>query len=715
MKGNKMFKYIKIFMILTSLALIMVSCNEPDMLEDFTVKNLKIIINQDDDKTIGYDGSLSDGIKDISHINIMISDETGNVIMDSKWLEKKGDTMSWVINSITTGKYEFTVSGAIKMTDGQMHVIAKNTSVVSITRSTTQITLSLNTLICEKGTGMNITLELPADMTYSEGLYKGRFKYQVYESDLTTSINDAGYSGDIQFTSENTSPTLELKEAVLDPGTYGLKITLIDENNPGKEWQTVDALRILPGLNATGTVTFNRPEETDFVITIKEGVGGEINVTTGDYKAAVTSKTLTVSLPGIENKADVLWFVNGAKNNSVMNDDGTWNISGLEFGLNIISCLVFDDTALGTGSLSFVAYLDKKNLVELPVSELFYINIDNKVGSYEALSQFIPSGEKLYILIGEQFSSNVDVWQTTDGTNWENAEVKFPSGFRISSRNLIKLVYNPLDKFIYFYTLNAETNKDIYLRSKDCINWEEFTPTGLPENLTSNGLSIVNIGTEESPIFVLNSAITESSTGTANSVSYYSYDCINWTKMNSGAYDFLFAPYFTAFSSNYAICFNYLTGQVRYLDKSNLSSGWMNSSLSIILDSTLSRMLTFAVAIEEKFYVGINDGKIYESDDGGKTFYQISEQTDFSNYTSGSLPGLASAKQMVIFAPDASGLYVTSDFKSFSKIESSKNDDWSNGFSSNVDRGVFWNGRFTYVADLEDGWNIVYTNNVNGD
>ena len=53
MKGNKMFKYIKIFMILTSLALIMVSCNEPDMLEDFTVKNLKIIINQDDDKTIG--------------------------------------------------------------------------------------------------------------------------------------------------------------------------------------------------------------------------------------------------------------------------------------------------------------------------------------------------------------------------------------------------------------------------------------------------------------------------------------------------------------------------------------------------------------------------------------------------------------------------------------------------------------------------------------
>lgn len=325
-----------------------------------TARNIEVLISASDDmKTIGYDGSLTGGKDSIDSVSFSIRDALGYEIMDSGWLDMHGTT-SYLIDSIDTGNYTFTIKGAIEASEGTYYQIAEDSYDVTITRDTRNIQLPLRSFVEELSGPVSFRLVLPLDSAVSDGVRNGTLSWQFIDTDMATPYIGEGYSGSLSISTEDDEVEVMLSDPdgmpySYKPGVYGLMLTYTDSEDGS--WTHMDALRLFPGLPATGEASFNGPlNDLEITITIDMGLfQDDIIIPPGGTPASVSEDSIEIELPEFQEGTSVFWFLNG-----VMLDiepsliTGRYEISGLQMGPNSITVVVFDGTNLGSGSETFI-------------------------------------------------------------------------------------------------------------------------------------------------------------------------------------------------------------------------------------------------------------------------------------------------------------------------------------------------------------------------
>ena len=352
----------RIFMMaaLIAAALLSASCYDSVANAPACVSGIEIMISDDTGKkTIGYDGSLTEGNDSINAVSIAIEDALGYGIMDSGWLDMHGTT-SYLIDSIDTGNYTFIIKGSIGATDGTYHQIAEDSYDVTITRDTRNIQLPLRSFVEELSGTVSFRLVLPLDSAVSDGVRNGTLSWQFIDTDMATPYIGEGYSGSLSISTEDDEVEVMLSDPdgmpySYKPGVYGLMLTYTDSEDGS--WTHMDALRLFPGLPATGEASFNGPlNDLGITITIDMGLfQDDIIIPPGGTPASVSEDSIEIELPEFQEGTSVFWFLNG-----VMLDiepsliTGRYEISGLQMGPNSITIVVFDGTNLGSGSETFI-------------------------------------------------------------------------------------------------------------------------------------------------------------------------------------------------------------------------------------------------------------------------------------------------------------------------------------------------------------------------
>lgn len=352
----------RIFMIATlvAAALLSASCYDSVANAPACVSGIEIVISDDTGKkTIGYDGSLTGGRDSINAVSIAIEDALGYEIMDSGWLDMHGTT-SYLIDSIDTGNYTFTIKGAIGAADGTYYQIAEDSYDITITRDTRNIQLPLRSFVDELSGPVGFRLVLPLDSAVSEGVRNGTLSWQFIDADMATPYIGNGYSGSISISTEDDEVEVMFSDPdgmpySYEPGVYGLMLTYTDSE--GGSWTHMDALRLFPGLPATGEASFNGPlNDLEITITIDMGLfQDDIIIPPGGAPASVSEDSIEIELPEFQEGTSVFWFLNGAMLDIEPSlTTGRYEISGLLVGPNSITVVVFDGTNLGSGSETFI-------------------------------------------------------------------------------------------------------------------------------------------------------------------------------------------------------------------------------------------------------------------------------------------------------------------------------------------------------------------------
>ena len=146
-------------------------------------------------------------------------------------------------------------------------------------------------------------------------------------------------------------------------GSYMLFVTIRGEGKQsGIEASGAEAMRLLPGLPAHGTIHLESADPSDFTFTISDLVGGDIPVESSDGSYVLSSADGAIKLEGLRDGYSVSWYVDGKDASGIFavdaSDPSLFRFSGLPSGTHTVIAVITDSaTSHGIGSVMFTAVI----------------------------------------------------------------------------------------------------------------------------------------------------------------------------------------------------------------------------------------------------------------------------------------------------------------------------------------------------------------------
>lgn len=150
-------------------------------------------------------------------------------------------------------------------------------------------------------------------------------------------------------------------DEALMQGSYMLFVSISGEGEQsGIEASGAEAMRLLPGLPAHGTIHLESADPSDFTFTISDLVGGDIPVESSDGSYVLSSADGTIKLEGLIDGYSVSWHVDGKDASGIFavdaSDPSLFRFSGLPSGTHTVIAVISDPaTSHGIGSVMFTA------------------------------------------------------------------------------------------------------------------------------------------------------------------------------------------------------------------------------------------------------------------------------------------------------------------------------------------------------------------------
>lgn len=312
------------------------------------------VSDPEDVKLITYDGSVSGVSGDIETVEISVyegSSATGTPEATGT-LSLSGGSASAVITNVIPGLYTITAdgySGTHQLThDSITKRIIPSSSDVSIVLSTFQTTDPVGTITITpsfSGDDIKSAIDGGSSFTASWTLYGGD------ALDVETAAGTASIS--------STPFTLTPTTGSIAPGRYILKATVTSD---GRSYYAVSALRLLPGLPASGDLVFGldggagEAGGESLTLVVTDSTGAVIPMTDGGIVS--DDDKYTLSIGGLTKEPQsVIVYANGERltPTAMSYSSGVEKVelTITESAIYDILVVVLDGTASGVGSLHF--------------------------------------------------------------------------------------------------------------------------------------------------------------------------------------------------------------------------------------------------------------------------------------------------------------------------------------------------------------------------
>lgn len=339
---------------------LMASCQEPASQVPGSASITVRVADATDSKTITPSGGV-----DVSHYRVTIDNVAEDVHMTSGYLEK--DT-SFTANNVPEGMWTATVDAYVKNgdagTDSDYVHVATATSAETrvVAGEQAVLTVTLDSLLDSLSGGISITLLLPSELD-DEGT---SFWYSY-------SIRGTGQRSGVSISHDERRPartgadgacTIPISEP-LEQGSYLLTLKVFDSADASTtfvERTGVEVMRLLPGLEASGTVNL------DSQVISEEGFSIDITDTTGDLlvprtedgrslyeidaTGTLTPFTVTLSEP-VPAGFVLQWYVDGDETEAESTDGRSFTMSIAKGMHSVIGIMRDDSSAMSVGSVSF--------------------------------------------------------------------------------------------------------------------------------------------------------------------------------------------------------------------------------------------------------------------------------------------------------------------------------------------------------------------------
>lgn len=339
---------------------LMASCQEPASQVPGSASITVHVADATDSKTITPSGGV-----DVSHYRVTIDNVAEDVHMTSGHLEK--DT-SFTANNVPAGMWTATVDAYVKNGDAGMdsdyvHVATATSAETRVVAGEQAVlTVMLDSLLDSLSGSISVTLLLPSELD-DEGT---PFWYSY-------SIRGTGQRSGVSISHDERMPartgadgacTIPISDP-LEQGSYLLTLKVFDSADASTtfvERTGVEVMRLLPGLEASGTVNL------DSQVISEEGFSIDITDTTGDLlvprtedgeilyeidaTGTLTPFTITLSEP-VPAGFVLQWYVDGDETEAESTDDRSFTMS-IAKGMHSVIGIMRDDAAsMSVGSVVF--------------------------------------------------------------------------------------------------------------------------------------------------------------------------------------------------------------------------------------------------------------------------------------------------------------------------------------------------------------------------
>ena len=359
---------------------LLASCAEPEagFHEQGTVT---IHISDDTPKLIGYDGSGAiGGSSSINAFRVKVTRLSTGAAIESSWIMTPMD--SWTISGLAVGEqYSFHAEGAIAMEDGTYALISSATETRNITENLADITVSLSALDTAEAESISVTVSRPEKA-------EGSVSISASMMDLSGS-EIFSLSGSIAADGSAAVITATKDQQDLIPGLYVMTVTA--EDQAGGYWKASDAVRLLPGLPASGLISFTKEDGIDAEIGISDQMGHVIDFEGMPEEIEVPiGGTLRITVPYDSADADDrIWFyVNGTEITDTVLPTRIESDAGYTYliptdlmvkGRNVLTIMVYNGLPYGGGSVQIACMLS-------PTSGDMQFNLTDTLGGTVSLS-----------------------------------------------------------------------------------------------------------------------------------------------------------------------------------------------------------------------------------------------------------------------------------------------------------------------------------------
>lgn len=366
---------------------------------------------------IGYDGTGAvDSSESITHYTIGVKGSDGSVLL-SPSTHLPSSSSTYMLTNVISGTYTFTVAGYIAMTDGSYTKIAESSETMAVSPSNPEVEVVLDDFVTGVSEELTIDVILPQDFT-GNGSYSGTLSWEIREGvGLTGAVADSG-TETLSWTDADTSKTITLYAGEASPltgGRYTFIGTLTDSGTEsvGTDKKAIEGIRILPGLPASGSISFLQTGITDSTVTVVDKLGNEIELTGSEGVIDVNEDgSVSVTVTGLPEGSAIHWYLNGEETSAAVSGD-TYTLTGLPGGNSLVEAIVTDDTVSGIGYIAFqcnkvVIQIEQKVKLATPILSDFWINAPEVPGPQYLLAlDYTPyAGLEDEITIHAEFYEN---------------------------------------------------------------------------------------------------------------------------------------------------------------------------------------------------------------------------------------------------------------------------------------------------------------------
>lgn len=370
----------KVLSIMLVLAVLLAAACSPENQGISGTASITVTVSDDTAKTISPDGNA-----DITHYVITAINEAESISESSEMLAK-GE--SYTVSNVPAGVWKAKVDAYIQRGSDYVYAATAESAETRVPAdSTVTIPVSLEGLLDELSGDVTVTLMMPAELddegdgfhyTYEIRGTGQRAEYSYVPDSPIAGTTGAGGSAGI---------TIDSAAAGLMQGSYLLAVTVFDgetEETSDVVRTGIDAMRLIAGVDASGTIDMRSQELTGFRISVTDTIGEIIEPEAVDGKqsyeieATGSLTEFTVSFAEVFDPAwTVEWYLDGSL--AEAEADGASYRFSIPKGKHSVLGIIRDEAmAMSVGSVLFDVEAKAEIVIDESSIFTFELNADGK-------------------------------------------------------------------------------------------------------------------------------------------------------------------------------------------------------------------------------------------------------------------------------------------------------------------------------------------------
>ena len=311
---------------------------------------LTVSVEDATSKLIGPD---ADNV-DISHYRITVSNDNGAIAV-SDLLPKNN---AYTLTGLVPGEWDILAEGYVKPDASTEAVkVAGKKESIQLSAGSNPVKITLDTLDKTPAGTVSITLLLPP-----EAVSSGSFQYWYSVVDMAGDEVMSSGSEVAPITGTCTGNEGSFDITGINQGSYLLFVSV---NTPEGVVTAVDAMRLIAGLNAVGTLDFSGSSDTptlDTGLTVEDAIGNILVF--GDLDGTVFNITGADLELGLPNAYEYHWYLDGSEWDGYVSETekgesettfAVGNLEGISATRHVLSVVaVIPGTQIGVGSVELI-------------------------------------------------------------------------------------------------------------------------------------------------------------------------------------------------------------------------------------------------------------------------------------------------------------------------------------------------------------------------